>query len=188
MKAKKVRYPIPYMLEVKKAGEELSRNLAEKGIDWWPTSDYTALPTYIPPILAEAPVEYDFYVINCRVASVAWGMNVGLPWVIEVSGQVKGVGDVLMNAKTAKARGIKEGDEIWVESPAGKVKQKVKTCQGIRPDCLLISGQFGQWTMPIAKDTGRASFSTLVPLSLEWTDNVTGNQQSLVVKAKIYKE
>jgi hypothetical protein len=42
--------------------------------------------------------------------------------------------------------------------------------------------------MPIAKDTGRASFSTLVPLSLEWTDNVTGNQQSLVVKAKIYKE
>jgi phenylacetyl-CoA:acceptor oxidoreductase len=93
-----------------------------------------------------------------------------------------------MNAKTAKARGIKEGDEIWVESPAGKVKQKVRVCQGIRPDCLLISGQFGQWTMPIAKDTGRASFSTLVPLSLEWTDNVTGNQQSLVVKAKIYKE
>ena len=188
MKVKKVRYPIPYMLEVKKAGEELSRNLAEKGIDWWPTGDYTALPTYIPPILAEVPAEYDFYVINCRVASVAWGMNVGLPWVIEVSGQVKGVGDVLMNAKTAKARGIKEGDEIWVESPAGKVKQKVRVCQGIRPDCLLISGQFGQWTMPIAKDTGRASFSTLVPLSLEWTDNVTGNQQSLVVKAKIYKE
>ena len=92
-----------------------------------------------------------------------------------------------MNAKAAKARGIKEGDEIWIESPAGKVKQKVKLGQGIRPDCLLISGQFGQWTMPIAKDTGRASFSTLVPLRVDWTDKVTGNQQSLVVKARIYK-
>jgi phenylacetyl-CoA:acceptor oxidoreductase len=115
-------------------------------------------------------------------------MNVGLPWVIEVSGQVKGVGDVLMNAKTAETRGIKDGDEIWVESPAGKVKQKAKLCQGIRPDCLLISGQFGQWTMPIAKDTGRASFSTLVPLSSDWTGKVTGNQQWIAVKAKIYKE
>jgi phenylacetyl-CoA:acceptor oxidoreductase len=187
MKAKKVRYPVPYMLEVKKAGEKLAHNLAERGIDWWPTADYTALPTYLQPILVEAPADYDFYVVNCRVASVAWGMNVGLPWVIEVSGQVKGVGDVLMNANAARDRGIKEGDEIWIESPAGKVKQKVKLGQGIRPDCLLISGQFGQWTMPIAKDTGRASFSTLVPLRVDWTDKVTGNQQSLVVKAKIYK-
>ena len=188
MKAKKVRYPVPYMEVVKRSGDELNRNLAKRGIDWWPTDEYTALPTYFLPVLDEVPPEYDFYVVNCRVAPVSWGANVGLPWVNEISAQLKGVGDVLMNVTTAKNRGIKDGDIIRIESPAGKVQQRVKLCQGIRPDCLLISGQFGQWAMPVAKETGRATISTLVSISTSWTDKMIGNQQSLVVKAKVYKE
>ncbi len=46
MKAKKLRYQIPYMEVVKRTGDELERNLAQQGIDWWPTDEYTALPTY----------------------------------------------------------------------------------------------------------------------------------------------
>jgi phenylacetyl-CoA:acceptor oxidoreductase len=188
MKAKKLRYPVPYMEVVKQSGDELNRNLVERGIDWWPTDEYTALPVYFPPVLEEAPPEHDFYVVNCRVAPTSWGANVGLPWVNEISAQLRGVGDVLMNAKTAKKRGITDGDEIWIESTTGKIKQKVKLCQGIRPDCLLISGQFGQWAMPVAKETGRATISTLLPISLAWTDKMTGNQQWIVVKAKVYKD
>jgi phenylacetyl-CoA:acceptor oxidoreductase len=105
----------------------------------------------------------------------------------EVAAQLKGVGDVLMNVKTGKTMGIKDGDMIWIESTTGKIKQRVKLCQGIRPDCLLISGQFGQWAMPVAKETGRATISTLLPISIEWTDKMTGNQQWIVVKAKVYK-
>ena len=187
MKAKKLRYQIPYMEMVKKTGDELERNLAQHGIDWWPTDEYTALPTYFPSILDKAPSEYDFYVVNCRVAPVSWGANVGVPWVNEISSQLKGVGDVLMNAKTAKKMGISDGDMIWIESPAGKVKQKVKLVQGIRPDCLLISGQFGQYAMPVAKDTHRATINTLVTVNDDWTDKLVGNQQSLAVKAKVYK-
>jgi phenylacetyl-CoA:acceptor oxidoreductase len=105
----------------------------------------------------------------------------------EISSQLKGVGDVLMNTATARKRGIKDGDEIWIESVTGKIKQTVRLCQGIRPDCLLISGQFGQWGMPVAKETKRASISTLLPISIAWTDKMTGNQQWIAVKAKIYK-
>jgi phenylacetyl-CoA:acceptor oxidoreductase len=188
IKAKKLRYPVPYMEVVKRSGDKLNRNLIEKGIDWWPTDEYTALPVYFPPVLEDAPPEHDFYVVNCRVASTSWGANVGLPWVNEISAQLRGVGNVLMNDKAAKAKGIKDGDEIWIESTTGKIKQKVKLCQGIRPDCLLISGQFGQWAMPVAKETKRASISTLLPISIAWTDKMTGNQQWIVVKAKIYKD
>jgi phenylacetyl-CoA:acceptor oxidoreductase len=187
MKAKKLRYPVPYMEVVKKSGDELNRNLAQKGIDWWPTDEYTALPVYFPPIIEDAPAEHNFYVVNCRLAPTSWGANVGLPWVNEVAAQLKGVGDVLMNVKTGKTMGIKDGDMIWIESTTGKIKQRVKLCQGIRPDCLLISGQFGQWAMPVAKETGRATISTLLPISIEWTDKMTGNQQWIVVKAKVYK-
>jgi len=188
MEAKKLRYPVPYMEQVKRSGDELNSNLVKHGIDWWPTDEYTALPTYFPPVLDKVSPEYDFYVVNCRVAPLSWGANVGLPWVNEIAAQLKGVGEVLMNATTAKKREIKDGNMIWIESPAGKVKQKVKLCQGIRPDCLLISGQFGQWTMPVAKETGRATVSTLVSINNDWTDKLVGNQQSLVVKAKVYKE
>ena len=187
MKAQKLRYPIPYMEEVKKVGEELTQNLAKVGIDWWPTNEYTALPTYFPSKLDEVPSEYDFYVTTCRAIMFSYGSNMGLPWMNEIAKHVTGVEDILMNADAAEVRGIKEGDEIWVESPVGKVKRKVKLCQGIRPDTLLITGQFGQWAMPIAKDTGRVTLSTLVPIDYSWTDPVIGVQQGLVVKAKVYK-
>jgi phenylacetyl-CoA:acceptor oxidoreductase len=187
MKAQKLRYQIPYLEIVRKAGDELTRNLAEHGIDWWPTDEYTALPTYFPSVLDEVSPEYDLYVVNCRVAPLSWGANVGLPWVNEISAQLKGVGEVLMNAQTAKKKGIEEGDSIWIESPAGKVKQRVKLCQGIRPDCLLISGQFGQYAMPVAKEMHRATINTLVSVNDDWTDKFVGNQQSLAVKARVYK-
>jgi len=183
----KTRYSVPYMEIVEKTGKDLAKNLAEKGIDWWPVDEYTALPTYFSSVIEEASPDYDFYVVNCRVASTSWGSNVGLPWVNEISSHIRGVGDVLMNINTAKKKGIKEGDEIWIQSPIAKIKQKVRLSQAIRPDCLLISGQFGQWGMPVAKDTGRASISSLVPISIGWTDKLLGSQQSLVVKAKISK-
>jgi phenylacetyl-CoA:acceptor oxidoreductase len=69
----------------------------------------------------------------------------------------------------------------------GKVNAKVTLRQGIRPDTLLIAGQFGQWAMPIAKDTGRVTLSALLPIDPNWTDQVTGNQQGFVTKAKVYK-
>jgi hypothetical protein len=33
----------------------------------------------------------------------------------------------------------------------------------------------------------RASISTLLPISIAWTDKMTGSQQWIAVKAKIYK-
>jgi phenylacetyl-CoA:acceptor oxidoreductase len=187
MKAQKLRYPIPFMEQVKKVGKELAHNLAEVGVDWWSTEEYTALPTYFPSKLDEVSPEYDFYVTTCRAIMFGYGSNTGLPWINEIAEHANGVNDILMNTDAATARGIKDGDEIWVESEVGRVKRKVKLSQGIRLDTLLIAGQFGQWAMPIAKDTGRVTQSTLVPIRYSWTDPVMGIQQGLVVKARVYK-
>lgn len=187
MKAQNLRYPIPYMEQVKKTGEELARNLAEVGIHWWPTVEYVPLPIYVPSILEEVSPEYDFYLTLHRALLFTWGANVGIPWLNEVEQHVLGGTDISMNTKAAEAREIKDGDEIWVESEVGKIKSKVKLCQGIRPDTLMITGQFGQWAMPIAKDTGRISQTTLTPIRYSWTDPISGNMQSHVIKVKVYK-
>lgn len=187
MNEKKLRYPVPYMEDVKRAGEELNHNLRKVGIDWWPTDEYVPLPTYYPQEIEQLPPEYDFYVTNCRLATFGWGNNVDIPWMNEVSEHIRGANRVMMNAGAAKDRGIENGDDIWIESPFGKVRQKVCLIQGIRPDVVLIPGQFGHWAMPVAREKGRVSISDLLPVDYKWTDSVTGTQQGQLVKAKVYK-
>jgi phenylacetyl-CoA:acceptor oxidoreductase len=186
MRGQKMRYHLPYMDFVKEKGEELARNLTEVGLDWWPTTEYTALPTYFPPVLEEVPPEHDFYVIKGRHMSICYG-NAESPWMIEMTEALPEVVDIVMNEDAARARGIKNGDEIWVENDVGKIRRKVKLTQGIRPDTLLVAGEWGKWEMPLARETGRANQSELVPIRRDWTDTLSGNMQSTAVKAKIYK-
>ncbi len=187
MVARKVRYYLPYMEHVKKTGEDLSRNLARVRVDWWPTDDYTALPTYFPSAMEEVPKEYDFYVTTCRIAQLSYGTYAECPWLSEAADLIPGQTDVIMNSKAAKSRGIANGDQVWVESDVGKVKRKVKLTEGIRPDTILIAGQFGQRATPGEKETGRVTQTALVPLRHRWTDQIVCSMQGNTVKGRIYK-
>jgi phenylacetyl-CoA:acceptor oxidoreductase len=187
MQALKLRYPIPYFEHVKRIGEELAGQLSEKRIDWWPTEGYVPLPTYFPSVLEEVPDEYDFYVTCARSSTFSYGYNVDIPWLIELADHVRGQTRILMNEGAAKAKGIEDGDEICVESDVGRVRQKVRLCQGIRPDTLLITGQFGRWATPTAKETGWVSQTPLTPIRRSWIDPMISNMQGMNVKAKIYK-
>jgi molybdopterin-containing oxidoreductase family iron-sulfur binding subunit len=57
---------------------------------------------------------------------------------------------VEINPETAKDLGVKDGDSVWVESPAGKLKSKAKLFPGTHPKCIHIPyGQghkaYGRW-------------------------------------------
>ncbi len=187
MLANKLRYPIPYMEDVKRTGEEMAKNLAKVGVKWWPTTEYTPLPVWVPPVLDEVPPEYDFYVTISRCIETSFGMNADMPWLIDIGEHNLGKRRIVMNKRVAEARGIKDGEEIWVESEVGKVKGKVKLVEGIQSQTILIAGQFGQWSTPVAKDTKRVTQTTLVPIRPSWTDPVMGAMQGNTVKAKVYK-
>ncbi len=188
MKRRNLRYPIPYIEPVKKKGEELREKLAEVGVDWWDTSAYTALPTYIPTVLDQLPGEYEFFVVTSRLAQFTLGKNIELPWLLELAEFTGNQPEIVMNSRAASRRGIKTGDMVWVESPAGKLKGRVRTREGIRPDTLLIAGQFGAWAMPVASRQGFTNESALVPIDYKWTDPVVGSIQANGVKAKVYKD
>ena len=51
--------------------------------------------------------------------------------------------------------------------------------QGIRPDTLLMIGQFDHWATPLAKDFKVPSMNALMPMLLELTD-ATGSSADLV--------
>jgi phenylacetyl-CoA:acceptor oxidoreductase len=59
------------------------------------------------------------------------------------------------------------------------VRARAVLRQGIRPDTLLLLGQFGHWATPFAKDFEMPSLNKLAAMSLELTD-ATGSGADIV--------
>ncbi len=86
---------------------------------------------------------------------------------------------VVMNAARAAELGIADGDEVTVESAVGTTTGRAVLRQGIRPDTLLMVGQFDHWKTPFAKNLHVPSINSVIPLSLRLTD-ATGSGADLV--------
>ena len=196
MRAKKLRYELPYQERVMRVGQELGRRLHEKGIDWWDEQlkEYEAVPKWhdFPKIweklienAGKNPEEYPFWLTTARSMQFAWGANVSVPLLGDVAKLLKEHRGLVMNTETGRRMGLKDGDEVWVESAYGRVKARVVLRPGIRPDTLLAVQQFGHWLMPVAKDYGLPNMNRLVPLSLTTTDG-TGSGSD-VIRVKVAK-
>jgi phenylacetyl-CoA:acceptor oxidoreductase len=127
--------------------------------------------------------DYPFWLITARSMQYSWGGNVGIQLIKEVADNVAGHGNVVMNHAAAESLGIADGDIVEVRSPLNETKGRVMLCEGIRPDTLLMIGQFDHWATPFAKDFQAPSMNALVPMLLDLTD-ATGSSADLV-KVKI---
>jgi phenylacetyl-CoA:acceptor oxidoreductase len=96
-----------------------------------------------------------------------------------VADNVAGHGSVVMNQAAAETLGIADGDLVEVRSPLNHTKGRVMLCEGIRPDTLLMIGQFDHWATPFAKDFAAPSMNALMPMLLDLTD-ATGSSADLV--------
>jgi phenylacetyl-CoA:acceptor oxidoreductase len=184
--AKDLRFEMPYQERLARIGAELGRRLHEKGMTWWDKqlAEYQALPAYkdFPGIwLAhlDSPADFPFWLITSRSMQYAWGGNVGMQMIKEVADNVAGHRGVILNASKARELGIADDDWVEIATPQHKVKARAVLRQGIRPDTLLLLGQFGHWATPVAKDFEMPSMNPLVPMSLELTD-ATGSGADLV--------
>jgi phenylacetyl-CoA:acceptor oxidoreductase len=172
-------------------GKELERRLHEQDIRWWDKQleEYEALPHWrdlgelwenaLAKHFKVQIADYPFWLITSRSMQYSWGNNVGIQIIREVSENVLGHGSVLMNESAAARLGIADGDLVEVRSPLSKTQGKVVLREGIRPDTLLIIGQFDHWATPFAKDFHAPSMNALVPMLLDLTD-ATGSSADLV--------
>ena len=186
-----LRFELPYQERLLRIGQELAARLHEHGITWWDRQldEYEALPTWHDlPGLWEGALEegfgvniddYPFWLLTARSMQYAWGGNAGIQMIHEVAGNIAGHGGVIMNPAAAGRLGLTEGDLVEVSSPLGKTQGAVVLRQGIRPDTLLMVGQFDHWATPFAKDKKVPSMNALTPMMLELTDS-TGSGADLV--------
>jgi len=196
MEEKGLRYELPYQERIMRIGRELGNRLHEMGVDWWEDqlAEYNPLPGWKDfPAIWEAvaaeqgkrPEDYDLWMLTTRSMQYAWGSTVSLPLIADVAANVSTHFGVVVNAGTARKQGIADGDEIWVESPLNRAKGRAICKQGIRPDVVLTTQQFGHWVTPVAKDLGTPNLNKLATTSIALTD-ATGSGADLV-KVRIYK-
>lgn len=191
MVEKGLRFELPYQERLFRIGKELGNRLHEKGITWWDRQleDYEAMPEWhdLPKLWEDALEkeysikidDYPFWLITARSMQYSWGGNTGLQMIHEVAKNVAGHGGIVMNPEAAKKLGLKEGDIAEVTSPLNSTHGAVILRHGIRPDTLLMIGQFDHWVTPFAKDLKTPSMNALTPMLLDLTDS-SGSGADLV--------
>ncbi|HEX6363968.1 MAG TPA: molybdopterin dinucleotide binding domain-containing protein, partial [Albitalea sp.] len=190
MVAHGLRFELPYQERLKRVGAELGRRLHEHDMRWWDAQlkEYQALPAWKDfPALWEAvitqggasPADFPFWLLTARSMQYAWGGNVGMQMIKEVADNVAGHKGVIINAGRARELGIADGDPIVISTPRREVRGRAVLRQGIRPDTLLMIGQFDHWKTPLARDFGVPSLNALATMSLDLTD-ATGSGADIV--------
>jgi len=74
--------------------------------------------------------------------------------------------------------GIHDGDPVVIESATGHTEGHAVLREGIRPDTLLMIGQFDHWVTPYAKDLHLPSLNSLSAIAMSLTDS-TGSSADL---------
>ena len=191
-----LRLELPYQERLMRVGAELGRRLHEHDMHWWDLQlkEYQALPVWKDfPALWEAVIaqtggraqDYPFWLLTARSMQYAWGANVGMQLMKEVADNVTGHRGVIINTGAAQRLGIADGDPIEIATPKRSVCGRAVVRQGIRPDTLLLIGQFDHWATPLARDFEVPSMNSLVTMSLALTD-ATGSGAD-IVRVKIEK-
>ena len=190
-----LRFELPYQERFRRIGIELARRLHETGAHWWDRQleEYQALPHWVDVCkLWEEALErnynvdikdYPFWLLSARSMQYSGGSNMTIPLINEVAENVKGQDGVMINSSVATEMGIRDGQMIELASPLGTTRTWARPRQGVRPDVLILLGQFGHWKMPLAKDKERASLNDLVPMLMDTTDGMGATND--MVKAGI---
>lgn len=96
------------------------------------------LPVYAPRDW-QPTAEYPLYFINWKEANHTHTRTQNNPWLLDI----KPENPMIINPAAAAKYGVKDGDEVWVESTYGRVKAKVRTTTRIHPEVVGVQHGFG---------------------------------------------
>lgn len=151
-------------------------------------SYYKGLPEYMPRPYESLPPEYDMYAVHYKTMLHSMATFMDNAWIDEHTKRYDPYTmNIMIHPDAAAKRGIKSGDQIWVESPFGKTKAEAMVTQLTRPDTVGIAGDFGAKSPDMYPGANEgAQFNTLFSAREEWRDPITGNQEN-TMKVKVYK-
>ncbi|MEE9549489.1 MAG: molybdopterin dinucleotide binding domain-containing protein, partial [Candidatus Binatia bacterium] len=95
----------------------------------------------------------------------------------------------ILNAETARERGIRDGDWVQLESKEGYTDEgQVLLSECVHPEVIGIAGCFGRKSKGLVLSHGKGvHFNTFIPHSLERIDSLSAALDSCV-RVKVNKQ
>lgn len=106
--------------------------------------DLVFLPHFVPGRFTGETKDYPFYLNSYKLMAQIGGRGSNQPFLLEILGphlNVRWDSWAEIHPDAAKKLNIEDGDSIWIESPAGKIKTRAKLFTGAIPD--VVSVPFG---------------------------------------------
>ncbi len=170
-------------------GESLLRyreQMKARGVPETYWRDYTPLPTWRPPTMWGSPGQYDLTLISFKLIEHKQSRSSQIPLLAELAPEQR----LEINPATARARGIREGDWVWVEAQNAvtgetrRVRVRARLTEGIRPDVVGMPHHYGKRNHPWTLEQGPAS----TQLFFTGEGYVTNTaDQSFQVRVRVYK-
>lgn len=189
------RYPIYFHTQLE-SGTKLLKNLREYNIDvmGWDLDTYEKFysPTlwWYDTVLETAPAEYDLFAFNYKMQTSLFrlGAMEQNAWLAEWSRDYLPDYDAIqLNAATAEAKGLKEGDMVVVESPWGKTQGRLHVTQACHPQSVAIAGALGRMVSTVGeKQKNAVHFNQLITGDFGTFDPIMGGVEN-AVRVKISK-
>lgn len=172
-----VRVPIYWEFMVS-MWEKINAICEPRGVNV-PREYYDPLPDFLPchSHLCKKP-DFDFYAFYYRDIVHTNSFTMENPWLDEAAQLDPYSYNVTINAKSGKDRGLRNGQQVWIESESGRrVKGRIRLSEAVHPEGLGIAACAGHWGdgMPVAKGKG-VFFNDLLELDF---DHVSPNNLNL---------
>lgn len=149
--------------------------------------DRSCLPHFEPPRFVGGSEQYPFHVNIIRLMPLMGGRNCNQPFLQEILDSrlhVRWDSWVEINPQAAEQHGIGDGDEVWLESPVGKIKVNARLNSGAMPNVINIPANlghtaYGRW----AKDIG----VNPMHIAADEYDRIAGLSASGATRVRVYK-
>ena len=169
-------------------GVEFDKTAAQLGLPLDGRS-FRALPVWHACAAQElAPAAYDLIAVNYKLPFHSYNMTQDNPWLAELAERHPYAYKVMINAETAAAKGIADGDPILLQTPHGANARGIaKVSECIHPEVVGIASCFGHWAKARATARGRGiHFNSLLPYQVNQIDPLAGLMDACV-KVKVSK-
>ncbi len=154
------------------------------------------IPHYEPAYRWGDEKEYPLIFAEARSRLNREGRSQNSPWYYELKscdpGDENWADVIKINPETAARFGLRNGDQIRVTSPTGKIEGKLKLWEGIRPDVVFKTFGQGHWaygsvaSLEFGKKPRGANNNDLLPPDYEYLSGSTARHGG-VTRVKVEK-
>jgi len=148
------RHPF-YLMGLKEVGDRLKANLVEHNVGFPGIEDmdrvfdlYRPIPHWVESSEFRPPPGYDLWAINWKTPYIGNDASnlTGNPWLAEVYAKDPWESVILLNPATAERKGLRDGDQVAVESRYGKIEGRLRVSELFHPDAVGVGGSYGLGT------------------------------------------